>query len=95
MKMALPVLFVLAAVGSAQAQPQRFNSDFSAMQESGPPVAGGNGATAGPNWKNQAILPMPGSTEISEVPRYPITEEPFVTRPTAPPVRQPPRRTQQ
>ena len=44
MKMALPVLFVLAAVGSAQAQPQRFNSDFSAMQESGPPVAGGKPA---------------------------------------------------
>lgn len=95
MKMALPVLIVLAAVGSAQAQPQRFNSDFSAMQESGPPVAGGNGATAGPNWKNQAILPMPGSTEISEAPRYPIAEEPFVTKPTAPPVRQPPRRAQQ
>ena len=95
MKVTLPVLLVLAAAGgAAQAQPQRFNSDFSTMQESGPPVAGGNGATVGPNWKNQAILPMPGSTEISEVPRYPITEEPIATKPTAPPVRQPPRRAE-
>lgn len=94
MKVALPVLFVLVAVGAAQAQPQRFNSDFSTMQESGPPVAGGNGATVGPNWKNQAILPMPGSTEISEVPRYPITEAPIATKPTMPPVRQPPRPAQ-
>ena len=96
MKVALPVLFFLAAFGTAaQAQPQRFNSDFSTMQDSGPPVVGGNGATAGPNWKNQAILPMPGSTEISEVPRYPLTEEPLVTKPRVPPIRQPPRRAQQ
>jgi hypothetical protein len=96
MKMVLPFLLVLSAAGSAaQAQPQRFNSDFSAMQESGPPVAGGNGATAGPNWKNQAIVPMPGSTEISQVPLYPMAEEPIVTKPTAPPVRQQPRRAQQ
>ena len=94
MKVALPVLLILAA-SAAQAQPQRFNSDFSTMQESGPPVAGGHGATAGPNWKNQAILPMPGSTEISEVPRYPITDEPLITKPTAPAVRQGPRRAQQ
>jgi len=94
MKTALPALLVLVAAGAAQAQPQRFNSDFSTMQESGPPVAGGNGATAGPNWKNQAILPMPGSTEISEVPRYPITDEPR-GKPVAPPVRQAPRRAQQ
>ena len=96
MKTALPVLFVLAAFATAaHAQPQRNNSDFSTMQESGPPVVGGNGATAGPNWKNQAILPMPGSTEISEVPRYSITDEPLVTRPAAPPARQAPRRAQQ
>jgi hypothetical protein len=95
MKVALPVLLILVAASAAQAQPQRFNSDFSTMQESGPPVAGGHGATAGPNWKNQAILPMPGSTEISEVPRYPITDEPLITKPTAPAVRQGPRRAQQ
>lgn len=95
MKTALPFLLVLATTGgAAQAQPQRFNSDFSTMQESGPPVAGGHGATAGPNWKNQAILPMPGSTELSEVPRSPITNQPLVTRPTAPAVRQGPRRAQ-
>lgn len=95
MKVALPVLLVLVAASAAHAQPQRFNADFSTMQESGPPVAGGHGATAGPNWKNQAILPMPGSTEISEVPRYPLAEEPLVTRPAAPAVRQAPRRAQQ
>jgi hypothetical protein len=96
MKTALPVLFVLVVASAAtQAQPQRSNSDFSTMQESGPPVVGGNGATAGPNWKNQAILPMPGSTEISEVPLYPMVEEPVVPKPTSRPVRQPPRRAQQ
>lgn len=95
MKVALPVLFVLAAFGTAaRAQPQRFNSDFSTTQESGPPVLGGNGATAGPNWKNQAMLPMPGSTEIREVPRYPLTGEPLATKPAASPVRAP-RRAQQ
>jgi hypothetical protein len=94
MKMALPVLFILAAAATAEAQPQRFNSDFSTMQEAGPPVVGGNGATAGPNWKNQAILPMPGSTEIGEPPRFPATDEPVVTKPGAPPV-QPPRRATQ
>lgn len=95
MKVALSALLAVAAFGAAAyAQPQRFNSDFSTMQESGPPVAGGNGATAGPNWKNQAILPMPGSAEISELPRYPITEEPL--RPmTPPPARKPPPRVQQ
>ena len=96
MKTALPVLFVLAALATAaHAQPQRFNSDFSTMQESGPPVVGGTGATAAPNWKNQAILPMPGSTEISEMPRYSIPDEPLSTRPAAPPIRQAPRRAQQ
>lgn len=96
MKVALSALLVVAACGAASAQPQRFNSDFSTMQESGPPVAGGNGATVGPNWKNQAVSPMPGSTEISELPRYPITEEPLVVRPMAPPPpRKPPPRAQQ
>ncbi|MFN4016984.1 MAG: hypothetical protein ACK4JB_16730 [Reyranella sp.] len=95
MKTALSVLLILAAAGSAaHAQPQRFNSDFSTMQESGPPVAGGNGATAGPNWKNQATLPMPGSTEISELPRYPIMQEPLVPKPAAPAPRLLPRAQQ-
>ncbi|MCC8431056.1 hypothetical protein LJ725_18935 [Reyranella aquatilis] len=85
MKLALPVLLILAT-GVAHAQPQRFNSDFSTMQESGPPVAGGSGMTAGPNWKNQATLPMPGSQEISELPRYPLTDQPVPSRSVAPPV---------
>lgn len=95
MKVALSALLVVAACGAASAQPQRFNSDFSTIQESGPPVAGGNGMTVGPNWKNQATSPMPGSTEISELPRYPIAEEPIVPRPMAPPVKRPPPRAQQ
>ena len=95
MKVALSALLVVAACGTASAQPQRFNSDFSTMQESGPPVAGGNGMTVGPNWKNQATMPMPGSQEISELPRYPITEEPIFSKPVAPPVRKPPPRAQQ
>ena len=95
MKVALSALLVVAACGAASAQPQRFNSDFSTTQDSGPPVAGGNGATAGPNWKNQAILPMPGSTEISELPRYPIAEEPIWAKPLIPPAQKAPPRAQQ
>ncbi len=60
-----------------------------------PPVAGGNGMTVGPNWKNQATLPMPGSQEISELPRYPITEEPIFAKPMTPPAKRPPPRAQQ
>lgn len=87
MKAVFLAVLTLAVLGAAaHAQPQRFTSDFSTMQESGPPVAGGNGMTAGPNWKNQATLPMPGSQEISELPRYPLADEPIPTRPLAPPV---------
>ena len=94
MKVALSALVVLAVVGgTASAQPQSFNSDFSTMQESGPPVAGGNGTTVGPNWKNQATSPMPGS-EISELPRYPISDTPPVAKPMAPPPKKPPPRVQ-
>lgn len=99
MKVALTGLLVLAVVGSAaHAQPQRFNSDFSTMQEAGPPVAGGGGATAGPNWKNQANLPMPGSEEISEVPRnreFPLLDTPIPPRPAAPTAAVPPARARQ
>ena len=43
--------------------------DPSRLQESGPAVVGGTGATAGPNSKNQAITPMPGmEQELSERP---------------------------
>jgi len=95
MKVALSAVLLIAVCGASSAQPQRFNSDFSTMQESGPPVAGGNGTTVGPNWKNQATSPMPGSQEISELPRYPITEEPIWVRPMATPARKPPPRAQQ
>lgn len=95
MKVALSALLVVAACGAASAQPQRFNSDFSTMQDSGPPVAGGNGMTVGPNWKNQATMPMPGSQEISELPRYPITEEPIFAKPMTPPAKKQPPRAQQ
>jgi hypothetical protein len=97
MKVALSGLLVVAACGAASAQPQRFNADFSTMQESGPPVAGGNGATAGPNWKNQAMLPMPGSQELSELPRnreYPLLDAPLPPKPAAPPVKSPKRAQQ-
>jgi len=91
MKVTLSALLVCAiGGGAAYAQTQRDNSDFSTMQESGPPVAGGNGATAGPNWKNQAILPMPGG-ETREAPRSPVSEAPTgVTTPgkKSPPARQ-------
>jgi len=94
MKVALCALLIVAVGGGvAYAQPQRFNSDLSTMQESGPPVAGGNGTTVGPNWKNQATSPMPGSQEISELPRYPITEELIWLKPM--PTRKPPPRAQQ
>lgn len=94
MKVALSALLVVAVCGTAaHAQPQRFNSDFSAMQESGPPVAGGNGMTVGPNWKNQATVPMPGSQEISELPRYPIADQPLRAKPMTPPPKRSPLRT--
>ena len=57
---------VLKAQGPSQA------IEASKMPESGPAVAGGNGATLGPNSKNQAVMPMPGlreNEELSELPR--------------------------
>jgi hypothetical protein len=57
---------VLKAQGPNQA------IDASKMTESGPAVTGGNGATLGPNSKNQAVMPMPGlrqTEELSELPR--------------------------
>lgn len=57
---------VLHAQGPVQA------IDASKMPESGPAVVGGTGTTAGPNSKNQALMPMPGvkqGEELSELPR--------------------------
>ena len=100
MKVALSALLVLAVVGAtAHAQTQRLNSDFSTMQDSGPPVAGGNGATVGPNWKNQATSPMPGS-EVSELPRdrdilFPESTITINPQQPAPPAKKPPPRAQE
>jgi hypothetical protein len=55
-----------------QAQGPRDAIDASKMPESGPAVVGGTGSTAGPNSKNQAVMPMPGlrqDEELSELPR--------------------------
>ena len=99
MKVALSALLVVAiGGGTAYAQVQRSNSDFSTMQESGPPVTGGNGTTVGPNWKNQATSPMPGS-EVSELPRnrdIVLPDAPITIKPQpAPPAKKQPPRAQQ
>ena len=76
---------VLKAQGPSQA------IEASKMPESGPAVAGGNGATLGPNSKNQAVMPMPGlrqDEELSELPRDATLPLPEVR-----PVRGPPRTT--
>ncbi len=79
---------VLLGTIGAQAQVQRFNEDYNLGHESGPPVLGGNGATSGPNAKNVATSPMPGSLEISERPRdaliAPLPEQPIVVPRPAP-----------
>jgi hypothetical protein len=64
---ALPAL-LLAAAAAAQRPPQE-NIDASKMPEAGPLVTGGSGETTGPNSRNQAVSPMPGSDEqLSELP---------------------------
>jgi hypothetical protein len=74
---------VLKAQGPSQA------IEASKMPESGPAVTGGNGATLGPNSKNQAVMPMPGlrqSEELSELPRDATLPLPFL-RPAPGPAR--------
>ena len=65
---ALPALLWVAPA-TAQRPPQE-NIDASKLPEAGPLVTGGNGATAGPNSRNQALSPMPGTTDeqLSERP---------------------------
>ena len=73
---------VLKAQGPTQA------IEASKMPESGPAVAGGNGATSGPNSKNQAVMPMPGmrqTEELSELPRDASLPLPEVRPVTGPP----------
>ena len=74
---------VLKAEGPSQA------IEASKMPESGPAVAGGSGATLGPNSKNQAVMPMPGmpqTEELSELPRDATLPLPFL-RPVPGPAR--------
>lgn len=59
---------VLQAQGPANPNAAK---DASQMPESGPAVVGGTGATAGPNFRNQAVVPIPGmepQQELSERP---------------------------
>jgi hypothetical protein len=68
----IAVLPIMLGVSIVEAQPGDAGSavDASKMPESGPLVVGGTGQTAGPNFKNQAITPMPGvqEEELSERP---------------------------
>lgn len=66
-----------------QAQPQSGAGnpvDVGKIPESGPLVVGGGGMTAGPNSKNQAVSPMPGSREeeLSERPSNTLIVNPDV-----------------
>ena len=85
MRIALLAFVVLAGgAGMVQAEsPQRFNEDFNATHESGPPVVSGSGATAGPNFRNQATLPMPGR-DFNDRPKeiaLPMPEAPTIVVP--------------
>ena len=85
----LAALPILLGVSIVQAQPGDAGSaiDASKMPESGPLVVGGTGQTAGPNFKNQAITPMPGMREEELSARPPDT---IITTPDVRPVtRQP------
>jgi hypothetical protein len=61
--MALPLLLG-AAVAQAQPSAQQ-NIDASKLPDSGPLITGGSGATAGPNYKDQAVSPLPGLPDRS------------------------------
>lgn len=71
---ALAVTLPLAlCVPVLQAQGPNPNAakEASQMPESGPAVVGGTGATAGPNYKNQAVVPMPGLRQQEELSERP------------------------
>src|SRR5260221_9072486 len=74
-----------------QAQPgPNAAKDASQMPESGPAVVGGTGATAGPNFKNQATVPIPGmepQQELSERPPARTITVPDVRPITGPPAK--------
>jgi hypothetical protein len=73
---------VVLGVRGVHAQPAGGESliDASKMPESGPAVVGGTGQTTGPNSKNQAITPMPGTREeeLSERPSDTVITTPDV-----------------
>jgi len=85
------MLAALTLAAPAGAQQRGVREDPSRMPESGPAIVGGTGATAGPNSKNQAMMPMPGSEpELSERPTdpRPLPEiRPVPGPPKAPPSR--------
>ncbi|MFO1080314.1 MAG: hypothetical protein U1E23_06795 [Reyranellaceae bacterium] len=64
-------LLLLSGLSAAQAQPlPAQNIEASKIPDAGPLVTGGNGATAGPNSRNQAVSPMPGmpDEQLDEAP---------------------------
>jgi hypothetical protein len=64
----LAALCLVLGISAAAAQhrgPGNPN-DLVREDESGPPVAGGTGATVGPNYKNQAVTPMPGREDLTK-----------------------------
>jgi len=73
----LLIIVMMALPGTVHAQPGGYSpgqppvpnaaTDASQMPEAGPAIVGGSGATAGPNARNQAITPMPGSRQMEEL----------------------------
>jgi hypothetical protein len=64
------------------------------MPESGPAMVGGTGQTVGPNFRNQAVMPMPGTAQdeqLSELPSS-ATLPPAAVRPVPGPQPSPLRR---
>ena len=74
----LPAL--LWAASAIAQRPAQENIEASKMLESGPLVTGGNGATTGPNSRNQAVSPMPGSTDEQLSERPAIVDVPLPAR---------------
>lgn len=66
----LPLALCVPVLQAEQPGPNAAK-DASQMPESGPAVVGGTGATAGPNYKNQAIVPMPGLEEHEQLSERP------------------------
>ena len=66
---ALPLPLAATVAQAQRSAPE--NIDASKLPDSGPLITGGSGATAGPNSKNQAVSPMPGTSDqqLSERPR--------------------------